>query len=108
ISAGRSEGTAGGGVQINYAAQLKENAAGLLYLELPVLIGARSSGTVSTVIRGSTVTGIYFTPGLRYNVTLHPRTSLYVAGGAGGGAFHFGVGVVGAGANSATRTARVK
>ncbi|HKA00203.1 MAG TPA: outer membrane beta-barrel protein [Candidatus Solibacter sp.] len=104
ISAGRIEGTAGGGVQINYAAQLKENAAGRLYLELPVLIGARSSGTVSTVIRGSTVTGIYFTPGLRYNVTLHPRTSLYVAGGAGVGSFNYDVGIVAPGVISSTST----
>jgi hypothetical protein len=33
------------------------------------------------------MTMIYFTPGVRFNVTLHPRTSFYVAGGLGVASF---------------------
>ncbi|HTP36469.1 MAG TPA: outer membrane beta-barrel protein [Candidatus Acidoferrales bacterium] len=79
-------GSVGASAQINYAMQLKEVSAGRLYLELPLLIGARASGTnitPGTVITGSVQTGIYFTPGVRFNFTLHPRVSFYAMGGVG-------------------------
>jgi opacity protein-like surface antigen len=98
----RVSGSVGASGQINYAAQLKEGSAGRLYLELPLLIGGRTSGTVSNVVTGSTEAGIYFTPGLRFNVTLHPRISLYVAGGAGLASFDENRSVVGKGVVSAT------
>jgi opacity protein-like surface antigen len=98
----RVSGSVGASGQINYAMQLKENNAGRLYLELPLLIGGRSSGTVTSVVTGSTVTGIYFTPGVRFNVTLHPRTSFYAAGGLGVASFDLNQSVVGKGIVSAT------
>jgi hypothetical protein len=90
----RVSSSVGASFQINYAAQLKENGAGRLYLELPLLIGARTASTVSTFVSGSTVTGIYFTPGVRFNFTLHPRTSFYAAVGGGLAAFDQNFGVV--------------
>ena len=79
----RVSASAGASFQINYAMQLKEVSAGRLYLELPFLAGGRASRTVTTVVSDSSVAGIYFTPGLRFNATLHPRTSFYAMGGAG-------------------------
>ena len=97
VSGSRISASAGGSAQINYAMQLKESSAGRLYLELPLLIGVRDSASVGNVIRGSAVTGIYFTPGVRFNLTLHPRTSFYAAGGAGVASFYQDVGIVGNG-----------
>ena len=85
------------GAQINYARQLKEYNAGRLYLELPLLIGARTSGTVAGYVMGSVQTGIYFTPGVRFNINLDPRISLYVAGGAGLASFNENTAYVGKG-----------
>jgi opacity protein-like surface antigen len=98
----RVSGSVGASGQINYAMQLKESSTGRLYLELPLLIGSRASGTVASVITGSTVTGIYFTPGVRFNLTLHPRTSFYVTGGAGLAAFDQNRAIIGKGIISAT------
>jgi hypothetical protein len=69
--------------QINYAMQLKENSAGRLYLEIPVLLGVRTEGSVSNIVTGSVKTGVYITPGVRFNFTVHPRLSLYAAAGLG-------------------------
>jgi opacity protein-like surface antigen len=93
----RISSSVGASGQINYAAQLKENSTGRLYLELPLLIGARTASTVSTFVSGSTVTGIYFTPGVRFNFTLHPRTSFYAAIGGGLAAFDQNFSLVGKG-----------
>ncbi|HTS60557.1 MAG TPA: outer membrane beta-barrel protein [Candidatus Acidoferrales bacterium] len=80
-------GSVGASGQFNYAMQLKEGTAGRLYLELPLLIGARASGVevsgAGVVVTGSVQTGLYFTPGVRFNFTLHPRVSLYAMGGVG-------------------------
>jgi len=83
----RISGSAGVSGQINYARQLRESSVGRLYLELPLLLGARASGNSGNIISGSVHAGIYFTPGLRFNLTLHPRVSLY--GTAGGGLASF-------------------
>ena len=82
----RISGGVGGSGQINYAMQLKEGSAGRLYLELPLLIGARTSGSTITpgsVVTGSVQAGIYFTPGVRFNVTVHSRVAFYAMAGAG-------------------------
>jgi len=42
-------------------------------------------------------TGIYFTPGVRYNLTVHNRVALYGMGGAGIAAFHQDYSYVGKG-----------
>jgi opacity protein-like surface antigen len=77
--------------------QLKEYKTGKLYLELPLLMGGRAASSVSGVVSSSTQAGIYFTPGLRFNLTLHPRTSFYAMGGAGVAAFDEEQHVVGKG-----------
>jgi hypothetical protein len=91
-------GSVGAHGQINYAAQLRETGAGRLYLELPLLFGAHTSGTVGagTVI-GSTDGMLFFTPGVRFNVAPHSRVSFYVAGGLGLAAFQESKSVVGGG-----------
>ncbi|MFB3779563.1 MAG: outer membrane protein [Bryobacteraceae bacterium] len=83
VSPGRVESSMGASVQLNYAAQLHEAAAGRLYLELPLLIAADSRGAVTTSIQGSKTTTVFFTPGVRFHRTIHPRVALY--GAAGGG-----------------------
>jgi len=98
----RVSGSVGASGQINYAMQLKEGSAGRLYLELPLLIGGRTSGSVGSVVRGSVQAGIYFTPGVRFNVTLHPRVSFYAAGGAGLASFNEDVSVIGKGVITAS------
>jgi len=98
----RITGSIGASGQINFAMQLKEYPSGRLYLELPLLIGARESGTVAGYVSGSVQAGIYFTPGVRYNLTLHPRVSLYGMGGAGVAAFDQNSTFVGKGVVSVT------
>jgi len=98
----RITGSVGASGQINYARQLKEYRAGRLYLELPLLIGARSIGSVGAVITGFQQTGVYFTPGVRFNVTLDPRISFYAAGGAGLASFRDSRATVGPGFVSAS------
>jgi hypothetical protein len=93
----RVSASTGASFQINYALQLKEVSAGRLYLELPFLAGGRDSSTVTTLVTSSTVGGIYFTPGVRFNATLHPRTSFYAMGGAGIAAFGADRSIVGKG-----------
>jgi len=93
----RVSASTGASFQINYALQLKEVSAGRLYLELPFLAGGRDSSTVTTLVSSSTVGGIYFTPGVRFNATLHPRTSFYAMGGAGIAAFGADRSIVGKG-----------
>src|SRR5438105_1179938 len=82
-STGHISTSAGAHVQFNYAAQLKETRAGRLYLELPMLIGGHTRAYVGGGISSSLGTTFYFTPGIRWNVPLHSRISVY--GAAGGG-----------------------
>lgn len=83
----RIETNAGGNFQINYATQLKETKVGRLYLELPLLVGARSAQVVDSSISTNTQAGVYFTPGLRFNVDLTSRVSVYGTAGVGVAAF---------------------
>jgi hypothetical protein len=69
--------------QINYAAQLKEWPGARLYLELPLLMGGQVRSTVSRGVSASTGAIVYFTPGVRCNVPIHNRVSLYGTAGAG-------------------------
>jgi hypothetical protein len=84
ISGTRISGSVRARLQINYAAQLKETPAGRLYLELPFLIGGNPLARIdSGGIYGSSGSTIYFTPGVRWNLPLHSRVSLYAATGVG-------------------------
>jgi hypothetical protein len=70
-------------LQLNYAFQFKETPRFRFYVEVPLLAGTQPFASVST--REYAVNGniLYLTPGLRVNLPLHSRVSLY--GAAGGG-----------------------
>jgi hypothetical protein len=74
-------------VQINYAWQIRQRAVDL-YVELPLVIPFRVSGSVVTGSGGTTVTGnsgpdLFFTPGLRVKFSPESRVSFYGAAGFG-------------------------
>jgi hypothetical protein len=74
-------------VQLNYAWQIRQRAVDL-YVELPLVIPFRVSGSVVTGPGGAIVTGnsgpdVYFTPGLRIKFSPESRVSFYGAAGFG-------------------------
>jgi hypothetical protein len=88
ISPGRIESSVGASGQINYAIQLKEAHAGLLYLELPLLIANNRSSLIAGYAGSGSISSshndtVFFTPGVRWHYTIHPRLALY--GSVGGG-----------------------
>jgi hypothetical protein len=73
--------------QINYAWQVRQGAVDL-YVELPLVIPVRVSGTVSAVPGGAVVAGnsgpdLFFTPGLRLKFSPESHVSFYGAAGFG-------------------------
>ncbi len=77
--------------QINYAWQVLQRAVDL-YVELPLVIPVRTSGTVVSGPGGTFVTGtagsdILFTPGIRLKISPESRVSFYGAAGFGIGSF---------------------
>jgi opacity protein-like surface antigen len=84
ITPGRTEGSVSASVQINFAVQLREANAGLLYLELPLMIADTHKGVITESVTSSSSTDtVFFTPGVRWHYTIHPRLALY--GSVGGG-----------------------
>jgi hypothetical protein len=83
ITPGRVEGSVSASGQINYAIQLREANAGLLYLELPLMIADTQKGVVAGTITSSSTDTFFFTPGVRWHYTIHPRLAIY--GSVGGG-----------------------
>jgi hypothetical protein len=83
ITPGRIESSVSASVQINYAIQLHEAHAGLLYLELPLMIADNHSSVIAASITSSSTDTIFFTPGVRWHYTVHPRVAVY--GSVGGG-----------------------
>ncbi|HLK64984.1 MAG TPA: outer membrane beta-barrel protein [Bryobacteraceae bacterium] len=83
VAPGRIEGTVSASGQINYAIQLREAKAGVLYLELPLLIADTQKGVVAGTISSSSSNTFFLTPGVRWHYTIHPRVALY--GSVGGG-----------------------
>jgi opacity protein-like surface antigen len=78
----------GGGLQVNYAIQLKETVAGRLYLELPLIVtGAARSNVAAGFVTSSVGATIYLTPGVRWKFTPASRISFYAAAGGGIGSF---------------------
>ena len=70
--------------QINYALQLHEARAGRLYLELPVMIAASSTGLVTPgAITAADTTTVFFTPGVRWHHAVTSRVASYGAIGGG-------------------------
>jgi hypothetical protein len=73
--------------QINYAWQVRQRAVDL-YVELPLVIPVRVSGTVVSGPGGATVASnsgpdLFFTPGLRLKFSPESRVSFYGAAGFG-------------------------
>ena len=83
VTPGRVEGTVSGSVQINYAIQLREAHSGLPYLELPLMIADTERSVVAGTISSSSTDTFFFTPGVRWHYTIHPRVALYGSVGAG-------------------------
>jgi hypothetical protein len=83
ITPGRVEGSVSASGQINYAIQLREANAGLLYLELPLLIADTQRGVVAGSVSSSSANTAFFTPGVRFHYTIHPRVALYGSVGCG-------------------------
>ena len=72
------------GFQFNPAYLLKEGKAGRLYAELPIMTAAGLDGKIDNNDVTGRIAGVAFvTPGLRYQVNLSPRLSVYFAGGVG-------------------------
>lgn len=78
----------GGHLQLNYAFQFKETPSFRFYVEVPLLLGYQSIATVTPFIYATNGNQFYLTPGIRVNLPLHSRVSLY--GAAGGGVAGFG------------------
>jgi hypothetical protein len=77
--------------QINYAWQVVQRAVDL-YVELPLVVPVRTSGTVVTGPGGTAVAGnagpdIFITPGVRLKISPHSRVSFYAAAGFGVSSF---------------------
>ncbi|HUI57733.1 MAG TPA: hypothetical protein VLY04_22300 [Bryobacteraceae bacterium] len=106
VSAAGVSSSVSGSFQLNYAVQLRDTRAGLLYLELPFLIGGTAEDVVSASIRSSVKDTIFFTPGVRWKYAVQPRVALYGAIGGGLGSFGTLASVVGFGvvSNGSTRT----
>lgn len=86
VAAGPSpfvSGSVGASGQINYAWQVLQRSVDL-YVELPLVIAAESSGTVNgTAVSASTGSNIFFTPGARLKFSPQSRVSFYGALGGG-------------------------
>lgn len=77
--------------QINYAWQVLQRAADL-YLEVPLVIPVRVSGTTIAGPSGVVATGnsgpdLFFTPGVRLKISPESRISFYAAAGVGVASF---------------------
>ena len=83
VSGVRASAELGAHMQINYAAQLKETSGGRLYLELPLLLGGQMRASVQNGVSASSGAIVYFTPGIRWNLPVHDRVSLYGTAGVG-------------------------
>jgi opacity protein-like surface antigen len=97
VSPGRIESSVGASVQLNYAAQMRESAAGRLYLELPLLVAAETRSVVARSISSTETTTVFFTPGVRFHHAIHPRVALYAAAGGGLASLADSVSIVGPG-----------
>jgi opacity protein-like surface antigen len=83
-------------LQLNYAWQVIERKT-YLYVELPLVVPFRESGTVTTSPTGTVTVGnagpdVFFTPGLRLKISPQSRVSFY--GAAGVGIASFGAGTI--------------
>lgn len=88
ISGGTIASSVDANIQIDYAFQFKETAAGNFYIELPFAAVLHDSSRVGPDIVSSDRAILFFTPGVRWKLWVHSRVSLYAA--LGGGIASFG------------------
>ena len=70
--------------QVNPARLLKKGSAGSLYAEIPIMTAAGLDGKIDDDdVTGRIGAVAFVTPGLRYQVNLSSRVSLYFGGGIG-------------------------
>lgn len=70
--------------QFNPAFLLKEGRAGRLYAEIPIMTAAGLNGRIDDDnVVGRVAGAAFVTPGLRYQVNLNSRLSIYFGGGFG-------------------------
>lgn len=72
-----------GSLQINYAWQLREGAAGRLYVEMPIVFVGGSSSQIGPGVTGRSGASAFYIPGLRYQHNLTRQVALYGAAGVG-------------------------
>jgi hypothetical protein len=85
---GYVNGSVGASVQFNFAWQVLQRSTDL-YVEMPLIINARDTGTVAPgVVTSSSGIDYFFTPGVRLKFSPQSRVSFY--GAAGGGVASFG------------------
>ena len=63
--------------QFNPARLLKEGRAGRLYTEIPIMAAAGLNGKIDDNVTGRIGGVAFVTPGLRYQLNLTPRLSVY-------------------------------
>ena len=76
--------------QVNYARQFLSTKAGDLYVEFPVCWGTNAVVDVGNNVSVFGRNILFFTPGVRYRISLQRRLSLYGAGGIGVATFGIG------------------
>jgi len=69
--------------QFNPARVLKEGRAGRLYAEVPIMAAAGLNGKIDDNVTGQIGAVAFATPGLRYQLNLTSRLSVYFGGGFG-------------------------
>jgi hypothetical protein len=91
-------------VQLSYTRRVQELQSVSLFIELPLTVAAHDSLAAGRGFSAANQSAVYFTPGVRFLVPLHPRVALY--GAAGGGAASYGDDQVSAGSGLSVRTGR--
>ena len=69
--------------QFNPARRLKGESASRLYAEVPIMTAAGLNGQIDDNVSGRLGAVVFVTPGLRYQINLTPRLSVYFGGGFG-------------------------
>jgi hypothetical protein len=78
--------------EVNYARQFLSTKAGDLYVEFPIFVGANQALDLGNNVSVFGRNIIFFTPGVRYRISLQRRLSLY--GALGVGVATFGIATV--------------
>ncbi len=63
--------------------EVREGGAGRFYVEAPIMAAAGLNGTITDTVTGRIGAVVFVTPGIRYELHLTPRLSVYLGGGFG-------------------------